>query len=343
MRTTALAARWTVRGKLKVLSVVRKRYYDRVEAVEPLFLEFTDPLRDLGHEVDHFDQFLARKRYGIEEAGERFLELLARGNYDVVLYQTSDSPHMPAEAIAAARDRAVIIAWNSDDDWQWETETSHLAPYFSYMVTTYPHIYEQNRAQHPNLLLSQWGCYDRFADFSREKDLGFTFAGNVYGSRNRECRILGRRAGLQVYGAGARLVRLRLPFIRGVSRFRSLYGPALNFTAINEIWNRTRVSFTPMAASIDDSRLQIKSRTFEMGLSGTLMLCQHAPMLEAYYEPDREFVPFASLEDCADKARFYLQNERARARIAQAYHDRTQAEHLWQHRFTALFKTVGLL
>jgi hypothetical protein len=328
---------------VKVLSVVRKQYYSRVEAVEPLYLEFTDPLRELGHEVDHFDQFAARDQYGIEGCGERFLSVVAGGAYDVVLYQTSDSPHMPPDAIAAARDHAVIIAWNSDDDWQWDTQTSHLAPYFSYMVTTYPHIYEQNHAQQPNLLLSQWGCYDGFADFSREKDLGFTFAGNVYGSRNRECRVLRRTAGLQTYGAGARLVHLRLPFVRGVSRVRPLYGPALTFAAINDIWNRTRVSFTPMGASIDDSQLQIKSRTFEMGLSGTLMLCQHAPSLEAYYEPDREFVAFTSIEDCADKARFYMQNERERARIAKAYHDRTQAEHLWQHRFTALFKTVGLL
>jgi spore maturation protein CgeB len=327
---------------LRVLSVVRKHYYGRPEALEPLYLEFTDPLRDLGHEVAHFDHFAARDRFGVAGCGERFLRLIETERYDAVLYQTSDAPHMPPDAISAARDLTTVIAWNSDDDWQWDTVTSHLAPSFSYMVTTYRHIYDQNRGDHPNLLLSQWGCYDRLADFSRPKDLDFTFAGNLYGSRNRECRLLAREAGLRVYGTGARLVRLGLPYVRGVSRLRRLYGEALTFEEINDVWNRSRISFTPMAASVDDSLLQIKSRCFEMGLSGTLMLCPHAPDLEDYYEPGREFVSFTTLEECMEKARFYLDHERERAPIAEAYRNRTRAEHLWQHRFKALFGEIGL-
>jgi spore maturation protein CgeB len=97
-----------------------------------------------------------------------------------------------------------------------------------------------------------------------------------------------------------------------------------------------------MGASRDPSVLQIKGRAFEMGLSGTLMLCEHVPGLERYYEPDREFVAFTTLEECADKARYYLAHEAERARIAKAYHDRTRAEHLWQHRYRDLFSTIGL-
>jgi hypothetical protein len=327
---------------MRVLSVVQKHYYGQRGALEPVYLEFTDPLRDLGHEVDHFDHFVARDRFGLEGCGERFLALVEQGDYDAVLYQTSGAPHMPPDAIAAARDHAAVIAWNSDDDWQWESTTSHLAPYFSHMVTTYPHVYEANRAAHPNLVLSQWGCYDRLADFSREKDLPFTFAGLAYGARNRECRRLRRSAGLQTYGPGARLVRWRLPYFRGAVRLPWLAGAAVPFERVQDIWNRTRVSYTPLGASTQPSLLQIKSRVFEMGLSGTLMLCDALPELENYYEPYREFVPFDDLDDCAEKARHYLGNERERARIARAYHDRTQAEHLWQHRFRALFRTIGL-
>jgi spore maturation protein CgeB len=111
---------------------------------------------------------------------------------------------------------------------------------------------------------------------------------------------------------------------------------------MNEIWNRTKISYTPMGASVDQQLLSIKSRTFEMGLSGTLMLCQHSPNLEMYYEPNKEFVPFETLEECVDKAKYYLAHENERARIAKSYHDRTRAEHMWQHRFVQLFCDLGL-
>jgi spore maturation protein CgeB len=97
-----------------------------------------------------------------------------------------------------------------------------------------------------------------------------------------------------------------------------------------------------MEASLDPKILQIKSRTFEMGLSGTLMLCKQSPNLEQYYEPGKEFVAFDDLEDCVEKAKYYLAHETERARIAKAYHDRTRAEHTWQNRFRQIFRDIGM-
>jgi len=88
--------------------------------------------------------------------------------------------------------------------------------------------------------------------------------------------------------------------------------------------------------------LSIKSRTFDMGLSGTLMLNEHSPNLERYYELGRECVTFESLEDCAEKAIWYLAHEKERAKIAQSYRHRTVREHLWQNRYSQLFSQMGL-
>src|SRR5262249_22996467 len=157
-----------------------------------------------------------------------------------------------------------------------------------------PRIYEENRRGHPNLRLSQWGCYEGFAKFDQPKDLRFTFAGQVYGERIPACRYLRREAGLQVFGHMSGMVStpsfLYWPLVRPAPvRFPSVSGPPLPFQGVNAIWNRTRVSYTPMEASVGAHVLQIKSRTFEMGLSGTLMLCKQAPDMERYYEPDKEF------------------------------------------------------
>ena len=97
-----------------------------------------------------------------------------------------------------------------------------------------------------------------------------------------------------------------------------------------------------MGASTQATRLQIKGRAFQQGLSGTMMLTQMSPDLERFYEPGKEFVAYNSIAECADKAKFYLRNEGERSRIAEAYHRRTRAEHMWEHRFMQLFRDLGV-
>lgn len=344
---------------MKILSTVGKAYYTSGDAIEPMYFEFTQPLAKLGHTVEHFDHMKIKKEAGPDVCGERFIETVKNGNYDVVFYQTAGEDHMTREAIGEAARYAPIAAWNSDDDWQWDSYTSHVYPYFTFMVTTYPHIYEANRQQYPKLILSQWGCLDTFAEPQRKKDLGFTFAGQIYGDRALNCAYLRRRAGLKLFGWGTMKVkypylhterfqqflydkrwgRLTIPF---AIRLPQLQDKAINFIQVNEIWNRSKISYTPMASSVDPRLYQIKSRVFEMGMSRTLMLCELSPNLERYYEPQKEFVPFTDLDDCADKAKYYLKHESERARIANAYYERTRAEHMWEHRYQQLFRDMGL-
>ena len=327
---------------MRILSVLGKNYGGKLGAIEPMYLEFTDPLMDLGHTVEHFDHNEARKQFGLDGCGDHFVKQVKGGRYDLVLYATAGQDWMPPDAIREAGRSAPIVAWNSDDDWQWEIYTKKLASYFTFVVTTYPHIYELNKNKYPNLRLSQWACYDRYADFAHEKDLNFTFVGAIYTHRNSECRFLRKHAGLRAFGVGSGLVKLDLPYFRGASRISSFYGRAVNVQQLNDIWNRSKVSFTPMGASCNPNLWQIKGRVFQMGLSGTLMLCQPSPNLERYYEPGKEFVPFRTLEDCAEKAKYYLAHELERRRIASAYYNRTKAEHLWQNRFVKLFSDIGL-
>jgi hypothetical protein len=333
---------------VRILAVVSRGYYGRSNTVEPMYLAFTEPLRELGHEVEHFDHFLSLKEAGPDATNEKFLACVRRGSFDAILYQTAcQDARTVGEAVREAGRYAPTIAWNSDDDFAWEGQTSVMAPFFTFMFTTYPHIFEQNRDRYPNLRLSQWGCLPGFGDFARPKDLDFTFAGQVYGDRVRSSRYLARHAGLRVYGFMSGMVRtpafLYWPVIRSLTfRFPSIYGAAIHYQEITEIWNRSRISYTPMEASVSADILQIKSRVFEQGLSGTLMVCRLSPNLERYYEPGNEFVPFEDLDDCVEKVRFYLKNESERARIARAYYERTRGEHMWTHRFQKIFDEIGL-
>ena len=111
--------------------------------------------------------------------------------------------------------------------------------------------------------------------------------------------------------------------------------------AVKAIWNRSKISFTPLDAS-QGNTLQIKARVFDMGLSGTVMLCSKNPDLYEFYEPNKEFVEFESMDECVDKIKYLSAHENERLRIAQCYYERTKAEHLWKYRFEALFRAMGI-
>lgn len=332
---------------MKILSCCTKGYFGRGGAIDPTHVAFTDGLRAMGHEVDHFDHYVSKRKIGTPRTGELFLEKVRRGHYDAIIYHTIfQDPAGIEPSVREAGRYAPTIAWNSDDEWKWEQKSSRMAPFFTFMFTTSPLVYEQNRVRFPNLRLSQWACLDGYGDFHRPKDLDFTFAGHVFGERIEATRTLARRAGLRAFGhMSGRVTQPELlywPWIRKVTfRFPAIYGRSLRFEELHEIWNRSRISYTPMEC-IGADILQIKARTFEQALSGTLMICRQSPYLERYYEPGKEFVPFDDLDDCVDKVKFYLAHESERARIAKAYHDRTRAEHMWTHRFQKMFDEIGL-
>ncbi|MGC2331281.1 MAG: glycosyltransferase [Candidatus Acidiferrales bacterium] len=326
---------------MRILSVVRQHYYGNPNAREPLSFFFTTPLLQMGHDVETFDHFEARRACGKDHATEQLISKIRGGAFDLVFYQTSGDEPVDTSALADTAAGTCLAAWNSDDDWQWAT-TRRLASDFSYMITTYPHVYEQHRAEYPNLLLSQWGCLGLFSNFDRKKDIDFSFAGAVYAARSSDCRYLRRRAGLKCFGRGARLQRLGIPYFRGAFKLHWLAGKPLRYEGIYSVWNRTRVSYTPMTGGPQGEVLSIKARTFEMGLSGTLMLCEHSPHLERYYEPGRECITFETLADCAEKALWYLSHESERARIARNYYERTLREHMWGLRFTDLFRQMRI-
>lgn len=324
---------------MRILSVVRKKYYGQSAAVEPMSLYFTAPLRNMGHSVSEFDHFDTSSRLGREKCTELLVRTIKSSEPDLVLYQTFGKEPVDLEPIRDLAGAVRIAAWNSDDDWQWQL-TSRSAFAFTYMITTYPEIYSQNKAAFPNLLLSQWGCYGGFADSGKPKDVPFSFVGSIYGERNSACRYLRRTAGLECFGWGSRLVRWGIPYFRGALKSTLLSGQALDLPGVHDIWNRSNVSYTPLGAGADAKLLQVKGRVFEMGLSGTLMLCEKNPALDRYYDNEKEYAAFTTLEECAEKARFYMAHEHERLRIAQNYRARTLSEHTWENRFAALFKEI---
>ena len=308
----------------------------------------------MGIKVDFFDHGTAN-RIGMEQARRVFLNIVKSGKYDTVFIATHMDEY-DEESLAKARRYARVIAWNSDDEWRWESYSKGRVSWYDYMVTNSPDVYEKYKSEHDNLLHAQWACTGFWDGRNIEKDIGISFAGKVYGSRKKQLEYLRKKIKILAFGQGSKNIyqekyhanniierkknQLKQFIKTKIYQHMSL-DTTLNFQAINSLWNRSRISFTPLISS-DHTTLQIKSRVFDMGLSGTLMLAHRAPHLDEYYEPDKEYVPFDSMEDCVEKVKYYLRHESQRRKIAYAYAERTLAEHMWRHRIASVLQQANI-
>lgn len=309
--------------------------------------------RSMGHDVDFFDYRIPWE-IAPDHMRRQFLTLLKGGAYDAVFIATF-LDEFDRETLEEAKRHAVTFAWNSDDEWRWNDYSAPRVDWYSFMVTNSPDVFEANRAAHPSLLHSQWACTGFWDGRTQNREIGFSFVGQAYGQRLSQVRYLGRTAGLVAWGKGMgrlwvppkaparervkRLVQAAL--LRRIAPTLLAEWTTLPFETVNQIWNASRVSFTPLESS-SKNVLQIKSRVFDMGMSGSLMLAPRGAGVDRYYEPGREFVEYDDLDDCAGKARFYLAHEQERAKIAQAYARRTLNEHLWRHRIEGVLESAGM-
>ncbi len=81
----------------------------------------------------------------------------------------------------------------------------------------------------------------------------------------------------------------------------------------------------------------LKMRDFDGPMSGSLYLTHDNPDLRLVYKVGEEIVTYRSMDDCISKVRWYLSQEKARERVAQAGRARALADHTWEKRFRDLF------
>lgn len=336
---------------MKILVATYYHYYNNPKGVEPQFYYLCRVPEKMGFEVDFFDYGTAWV-VGRCQMRRMFINLIRTGRYDAVFIATHDD-EFGHETLVEARKHTAVFGWNSDDEWRWEKYSSRYVAAYTFMVTNSPAVYAAQKGTHPNLLHAQWGCTGFWDGRATHKTIDFSFAGQIYGSRLEQINFLRTKCALKAFGKGSGRVSpagQRQGFKETVkSKLKPLiariapewFDDTISFEEVNALWNRSRISFTPLDSSGGGVR-QIKSRVFDMGLSGTLMLAHRAPYLDTYYEPGKEYVLFESMEECVEKANYYLRHEPERRRIAEAYAKRTLNEHMWEQRIRQVLKAASL-
>lgn len=193
--------------------------------------------------------------------------------------------------------------------------------------------------------------YRPYPDEPQRYDL--SFVGMCYGDRPDFVRLLAE-SGLtvHVFGPGWLQQSRRKQGLlgafgrRGTRSTRMIAGPPLSDDEMVRLYSQTKVSlgFSSCGETHRGGEriLQVRLRDFEAPASGAFYLVEYTDELAEFFEPDREMVFYRSVEDLADKARYYLRHEDERERIRRAGYRRAIAEHTWQKRFAQVFRELGL-
>ena len=79
-------------------------------------------------------------------------------------------------------------------------------------------------------------------------------------------------------------------------------------------------------------------RDFEVPMAGSLLLTQDSDEIKSCFKVGKEIDTFCNEWEMIDKINFYLKNPDLSNRVSISGYNRVLKEHLWEHRFKALFK-----
>lgn len=85
-------------------------------------------------------------------------------------------------------------------------------------------------------------------------------------------------------------------------------------------------------------------RCFEIPMSGGVEFCKYVPELSEYFEEDKEIIFYRNKQEIIEKAKFYLSEKYCdlRDQIGHNARYRAEQEHTWFHRFSEIFKKIGI-
>jgi spore maturation protein CgeB len=312
---------------------------------------FYDSLVAMGHEVEYFDYYPLYRAHGSLRMTQMLADRVEAWKPDM-LFTFLFSDQFDARVLRQITDRRKTITfnWFADDHWRFENFTARWAPCFTFVSTTDAESLPRYKAIGcKNVLLTQWAANPRIytpGDGTLTHDV--TFVGQGYGDRPRLIASLRKRGiPVRVWGTLWHVRRWHI-----YARKLGLLGAA----SLEKLTNETRISQEDMIRVFQTSRInlnlsnasqaaanQIKGRNFELPACGGFQLSGYAHRMEEFLIPGKEIVCYDSTDELAEKIAYYLGHEEERKAIARAGYERTMRDHLYEHRFTALFRAMGVV
>lgn len=87
----------------------------------------------------------------------------------------------------------------------------------------------------------------------------------------------------------------------------------------------------------------LNMRTFEIMGAGSFCLTSWIPSIEEVFEDGKHLILYRSLDEMVDKAKYYLEHDDEREKIAQAGYEEVMAKHTIDHRVAKIMEAVNKL
>lgn len=112
------------------------------------------------------------------------------------------------------------------------------------------------------------------------------------------------------------------------------YGQHL-FEECAEIYRKSRIVFN--TAAVDD----INMRCFEATATGSFLLTEYVPTLKECFEDGVHLATFKDMDEAIEKAKYYLEHEDEREKIAKAGMEHTLENHTFKHRAERILQCIA--
>ncbi|MDR2365749.1 MAG: glycosyltransferase [Zoogloeaceae bacterium] len=107
--------------------------------------------------------------------------------------------------------------------------------------------------------------------------------------------------------------------------------------ALHHLLARSKIVLNITRSDFHGAETGVNLRIFEAVAAGCFLLTDHCDEIEDLFDVGKEIETYRSSRELADKARFYLKNEKECARIAQNGHAKFLACHTWRERIRQMF------
>ncbi|MDQ3605182.1 MAG: glycosyltransferase [Gemmatimonadota bacterium] len=304
------------------------------------------PMQQVADEVLLFDFATLYQEEGQEGMNRLLLETLRRERPDVALFALYMDEFLP-EALAEARRYTRTVAYFFDDIWRREY-VARWAPRFDYFTTAIWSCYRRYHAAGlGGAIYSPFGYNEQLyqkKDVPLRHDISFVGGGHPW--RFFVVDRL-RKAGFKVFAAGpfwpdGKLEQEAMVEVFNASRINLNLSNARQWDAryLLSSWRALRNTLGRRRVVERKVLDGIKGRHFEIAGCGGFQLTYYGEDLERHFRIGDEVAIYLDLDDLIEKARYYLEHEEERERIAAAGHERALREHTATRRLGDLLDAV---
>ena len=315
---------------------------------------------ELGHSVDIFDwsyYFSTKSKGSIgrklfdrifvnliqKKINEDLLVAASKGGYDLLFIMMGK--HIYPETLLQIKEYVKLLAiWSTDDIYNMRSSSFNVIksiPHYDLIFSPRLHLFDEfKKLGSESVKLIDWYPHPELMDEAREtlvNNHDFSFVGSWSSYREDTLTpLLCSAHRLGVYGWGWEHKVSRK--FKGLGLECNSHVPLLK---MREIFQTSKININILTRENRDTS---NLRNFEIPASKSFQLAERSDHLLNLFEEEKEIVCFSGIEELKSKCDFYLKNDTARERIAQAGYKRlVKGSHTLKARLKLVIDNVNQL